>query len=53
MEAKFEIEKAKTRISRNIAILRYIVPVRVENSGSNRYPGGTAELVASVDSQPP
>jgi len=32
--AKFEIEKAKTKISRNIAILHYIVPVWVGNSGS-------------------
>jgi hypothetical protein len=32
--AKFEIEKAKTKISRNVAILHYIVPVWVGNSGS-------------------
>jgi hypothetical protein len=31
---KFEIEKAKTRVSRNIAISHYIVTVRIGNSGS-------------------
>jgi len=31
---KIKIEKAKTRISRNIASLHYIVPVRVGNIGS-------------------
>jgi len=32
--AKFEIEKANMRVSRNIAISHHIVPVRVGNSGS-------------------
>jgi len=32
--AKFEIEKAKTRVSMNIAISYYIVPVQIGNSGS-------------------
>jgi hypothetical protein len=32
--AKFKIEKAKTKISRNIVISHYTVPVRVGNSGS-------------------
>jgi len=31
--AKFEIEKAKTRMNRNIANSHYVVPVRVGNSG--------------------
>ena len=31
--AKFEIEKAKTRVSRNIVISHRIVPARVVNSG--------------------
>jgi len=33
-DAKFEIEKAKTRVCRNIAISQRIVPARVGNSGS-------------------
>jgi hypothetical protein len=37
--AKFEFEKAKKKISRNIAISHYIVPARVGNSRSQTFSG--------------
>ena len=65
--AKFEIEKAKTRVSRNIVISHRIVPARVVNSGrptaiqevlqisgiGGFTTPGHYRLVISVGSQPP